>query len=125
MIIQREIVYQSQWQVIIKFKIQVVSAADVSDVIRDLKILIKDYIETLNTDGVNNLYISNLIRKIETDIPEIHHCRFMGINDYTTDYQTITSVVTDLAEMSREERRYYIPEMLVINEDDIIITTYE
>lgn len=109
----------------IKFKIQVVSAADITDVTRDLKILIKDYIETLNADGVNNLYISNLIRKIETDIPEIHHCRFLGINDYTTDYQTITARVSDLASMDREERRYYVPEMLVINEDDIVITTYE
>ena len=109
----------------IKFKIQVVASADVADVTRDLKILIKNYVETLNADGVNNLYISNLIKKIETDIPEIHHCRFLGINSYESEYQTITARVTDLMELSREERKHYVPEMLVVNDDNIIITTYE
>lgn len=108
----------------IKFKIQTMGTADTSDVIRDLKILIKEYIETLN-NGVNELYISNLIRKIETDMPEIHHCRFLGINGYSCSYQTITNKTKTLDELPKHERRQYVPEMLVVNLDDIIISSYD
>ena len=91
----------------------------------NLKILIKNYIETLNTSGTNELYISNLIKEIENQIPEIHHLKFLGINDYSTDYQTITSKAVDINELSKEERRDYVPEMLVVNLDDIKISTYD
>ena len=109
----------------IAFKIKIVNSTDTASVIRELKILIKNYIETLNSSGTNELYISNLIREIESTMPEIHHLKFLGINQYSTDYQTITTKATDLSELSKSERRAYVPEMLVVNVDDIAISTYD
>ena len=109
----------------IGFKVKIVNTDDTNTTIRNLKILIKNYIETLNTSGTNELYISNLIKEIENQIPEIHHLKFLGINDYSTDYQTITSKAVDINELSKEERRDYVPEMLVVNLDDIKISTYD
>lgn len=109
----------------IAFKVKIVNTDDVNTAIRDLKILIKNYIETLNTSGTNELYISNLIKEIENTMPEVHHLKFLGINDYSTDYQTITTKAVDINELSKDERRDYVPEMLVVNLDDIKISTYD
>lgn len=109
----------------IAFKVKIVNTNDINSTIRSLKVLIKNYIETLNTCGTNELYISNLIKEIENQVPEVHHLKFLGINDYSTDYQTITSKAVDINELSKDDRRNYVPEMLVVNLDDVKISTYD
>lgn len=98
---------------------QVTPLADVDDITlkSDLTKYIKSFIENINSDGNNSLYISNLIRAIENNFPTIHHLKFLGINDYSTDYQTITSRVTDMSTLSKEDRMVYVPEVLVVNDD--------
>ena len=81
-------------------------------------------IETINSSGMNNLYISNLLRKIENQFAYVDHIRFKGINHYDTTYQAIKNYVEDLDDLTVEERRYYVPELLVIDLDDIIINDY-
>lgn len=110
----------------IKFKVQPRTGADEQTLIRDLKIFIRDYIENVNNStGSNDLYVSNLIKAIETQFTKVHHLRFMGINDYDSNYQTIINRTTDLNELTKEERRKYVPEILVVRLDDIEIVPYE
>ena len=83
---------------------------------------IKEFIEQLNSDGTNSLFISNLISAIENNFPTVHHLKFIGINDYDTSYQTISVRKTDLNTLTKEERRKYVPEILVIDSENIILS---
>ena len=64
------------------------------------------------------------MRKIELNFAYVDHIRFKSINNYNTDYQAVKNYVEDLDELTVEERRYYVPELLVIDLDDIIINDY-
>ena len=101
----------------IKFKVTLISGVDGTDVKVRLIEFVKNFVERLNSSGTNSLYISNLIREIETNFAEIHHLKFNGINSYDTDYQTISVQTTDLSELSKEDLRVYVPEMLIANVD--------
>lgn len=106
----------------IKFKVSIVSGTDDIEIRKNLKAFIKEFIERVNSSGNNDLYISNLIREIETNFASVHHLKFMGINDYDTNYQTISVRTTNLDELSKEERRQYVPEILVADPDNIILS---
>lgn len=103
----------------IKFSIVVVDGTDDSTLRRNLKDFIKDFIEQVNSTGNNDLYISNLIKAIENNFAEIHHLKFLGINEYDTSYQTISATTTDINDLTKDERRRYVPEILVVDPDDI------
>lgn len=109
----------------IKFKINTSTGMRDYELIRDLKIFIKKYIEKLNAKGSNDIYISNLIREIENNFPTIHHQQFMGINNYPATIQTIRNATVDLNKLSKDERRNYVPELLVVDIDDIELHTYD
>jgi len=85
---------------------------------------IKDTIESLNAAGMNTLHISNMIRKLEDRFKAIDHIRFKNINNYDTTYQSINNRTEDIDDLSVEERRHYVPEMIVCDLDDIVITEY-
>lgn len=104
------------------FDVWFIPGTDPLAAIPELKAYIKDDIETINESGMNNLYVSNLMRRIEQKFQYVDHIRFNGINAYDTDYQAVKNYVTDLNELTVTERRAYIPEILVVAEDDIIIT---
>ena len=70
-------------------------------------------------NGANDLYISNLIREIENQFKVVHHLKFLGINDYDTSYQTISVKEPDLTKLTKEERRNYVPEVLVVEPENI------
>lgn len=106
----------------IKFKVSIVSGTDDIDIRKNLKLFIKNFIEKVNSSGNNDLFISNLIREIETNFASVHHLKFMGINDYNTNYQTISVRTTNLNELTKEERRQYVPEILVADLDNIILS---
>lgn len=61
------------------------------------------------------------MRKMEIQFPYIDHIRFRGINKYSSDYQSIYAIHSDLDDMDKESRREYVPEMLVVDLEDIII----
>ena len=108
----------------IVFDMWFIPGTDVLFAKREIKEYIKKEIETINSSGMNNLYISNLMRKIELNFAYVDHIRFKSINNYNTDYQAVKNYVEDLDELTVEERRYYVPELLVIDLDDIIINDY-
>ena len=71
---------------------------------------------------MNSLYISNLMRKIESRFPYVDHIRFVSINGNSSNFQAVKNYTTDLNELTVEERRFYVPELLVCDIDDITIT---
>jgi hypothetical protein len=105
----------------IAFNVVVVDGTDDLTLRANLKNFIKSFIEEVNSTGNNDLYISNLIKAIENNFAEVHHLKFLGINNYTTDYQTISSRTVDINNLTKEERRRYVPEILVIDPNDIIL----
>lgn len=103
----------------IKFGITAVDGIDETELKLNLKAYIKDFIESVNSSGNNSLYISNLIRGIENNFGTVHHLKFGGINDYDTGYQTIRVKEPNLSNLTKLERREYVPEILVIDDNDI------
>lgn len=123
----------------IAFCIYLVAGTDILKVQDELKLYIKDSIETLNENGSNDFHISNLMRSIENNFAYVDHLKFVGINGevsstgsyaltdemgYSSDYQSIKNITKDLDELSKEERFAYVPEMLCINKDQICLTFY-
>jgi hypothetical protein len=108
----------------IEFDMWFVNGTDTIQVIPIIRSFIKKNIEIINTSGFNNLYISNLMRKIELEFTYIDHIRFVRINNYPSDYQAVKHCVTDLNDLDVSDRRWYVPEMLVVDPEDIIINDY-
>ena len=108
----------------LSFDMWFIPGTDTLNVKDEVKRFIKTEVETINSSGMNNLYISNLMRKIETQFAYVDHIRFRGINHYHTGYQAIKNYVEDLNDLTVEERRYYVPELLVIDLEDITINDY-
>lgn len=124
----------------IAFHIYLVTGTDAVKAEDELKTYIKDTIENLNAYGNNELHISNLMRKIETNFAYVDHIKFIGLNGeitdeglyeltdkmgYDTDYQSIKLVTKDINDLSKDERFSYVPEMLCVNKDQISLTFFE
>lgn len=124
----------------IAFHIYLVTGTDQLKANDELKTFIKETIESLNEEGINELHISNLMRTIENNFAYVDHMKFIGLNGevdsdgtykltdkmgYSTNYQSIRSITTDINELSKEERFAYVPEMLCINKDQICLVFYE
>lgn len=103
----------------IQFDIWLVAGTNFLLAKNELKAAIKDYIENINKESGANLYISNLSNYIETEFAYVDHTRFLGINDYDTYYQTVTNLTEDIDTLTRDERRWYVPELLNIEEANI------
>ena len=96
---------------------------DLLTAVQNVKLFIKEEIETINSEGLNNLYISNLMRKIESRFSYVDHIRFNNINGADTSYQSVREI-QDLTEISVDARRMYVPEFLVVDVNDITINEY-
>lgn len=108
----------------IEFDMWFLTGTDMQLAIPEVKAYIKSEIETVNEKGMNNLFISNLMRKIENKFAYVDHIRFKSINGYNSKYQAVKYKVTDINDLEVEERRFYVPEFLLCDTDDIIITEY-
>lgn len=108
----------------LSFDMWFVNGTDTLMAVPEVKEFIKKEVESLNNEAFNNLFISNLMRKIETSFAYVDHIRFNNINAYDTDYQAVKSSVDNLDDLSVEERRFYVPELLICDIDDIIINEY-
>ena len=97
---------------------------DISEMKSEIKTFIMKQVKDLSSGTINNLFMSNLMRKIETNFSYVDHIRFVSINGYPTEYQSVKNKTKDLNELTRDERRVYVPEILVIEEDDITINEY-
>lgn len=108
----------------ISFDMFFVAGTDTLSAIPEIKQFIKERIETISDNGTNQIHVSNLMREIEHKFTYVDHIRFKGFNNYNTDYQSIRLQYNDIDDMSKEERRKYVPELLVIDLNDIVITEY-
>jgi hypothetical protein len=109
----------------ITFDMWFVVGTDTLTVVQEIKQFIKERIETTSDNGTNVIHVSNLMREIEYNFSYVDHIRFRGFNDYDTSYQSIILKYTDIDDMTKEERRKYVPELLVIDIDDIVINEYD
>lgn len=105
----------------IEFDIKTAFGVDADMFNLELKAFIKDYIENINSGGTNSIYISNMIKAIETRFSEIRYMIFRGINENDALTQGIENATTDLSTLTREERISYVPEYLTVGLDDIVI----
>lgn len=101
--------------------------------VRDIKIFIKQYIESINDSNTNAIYVSNLIKSIENQFDAVKYIKFgrkihdkyigiIGISEYGIETQTIENHTANLSELSYQERRDYVPEYLTIDLDDVDIS---
>lgn len=109
----------------IYFDVFILPTTDQLTAEKELKLYIKDYIETINSEGSNNLYISNLIREIENSFGYVHHLKFKGINKYDTTYQAIINRKISLEDLTKKERRNFVPDILVINTNNIYLQFHQ
>lgn len=109
----------------IYFDVHVLTGTDIIAADQELRTFIKDYIETINKDGTNSLYISNLIREIENGFAYVHHLRFNGINNYDSTYYAIINHKISLDDLTKEERRRFVPEILTVNRNNIFLSFFE
>lgn len=108
----------------LKFLIKPIFGVDHEELIRDLKIHIKKYVETVNEGGTNALYISNLIQSIENTFRSVDYLKFVSINDHPSSVQAIENKAANLNDLTKEERFSYVPEYLTIGIDDIILEIF-
>jgi hypothetical protein len=108
----------------IYFDVHTITGTDIITAEDELKTYIKSYIEDINTEGSNNLYISNLIRSIEDNFTYVHHLRFTGINNYDSSYQAIINTKISLDDLTKDERRKFVPDILVINRNNIYLSFF-
>lgn len=106
------------------FDMWFITGTDLVRAMQEVKAYIKSEVESINEQGANNLFISNLMRKIESKFIYVDHIRFKQINKYDSTYQAIKNYATDLNTLTVLERRFYVPELLVCDLDDIHITEY-
>lgn len=108
----------------LSFDMWFVNGTDTVNAIPEVKRYIKESVETVNNKGMNNLFISNLMRKVEQNFAYVDHIRFKQINYYDSTYQAVKNYAVDIDDLKVEERRWYVPELLVCDIDDIDITEY-
>ena len=109
----------------IAFNVWLITNTDPTFAEANLKTFIKEYIESINNEGTNDLYISNLIRAIENNFAYVHHLVFIGINDYDVSYQAIKNKAIKLTDLSKEERRHFVPELITVNRANINLKFFE
>ena len=105
----------------IRFRVAPTLSASIPDLVRDLQIFIKDYVENINTKGYNSIYISNLIQAIKNQFKDVEYLKFVSINNYDSSVQVIKNRAVDIEVLTKDERRSYVPEYLTLKIEDIII----
>ena len=109
---------------VMRFDMWFVPGTDLVNMVERIKYFIKDEVERLNSSVVNYVHISNLMRKIEYNFACVDHIRFININNYPTTYQSVKVLVEDVNDLEKRERIQYVPEMLTVDIDNIIINEY-
>ena len=66
-----------------------------------------------------------MIREIEKNFRQVNHLRFKGINKYDTTYQAIENNAIDLDNLTKDERRNFVPDILVINKNNIYLEYFQ
>ena len=105
----------------ISFNMAVVDRAVFNQTADAVRMEIKSFVERLNSAEIHNIYISNMIKNIETNHPNVHHLRFLGINRYDANKQSIRLKYRNISELREDRLMIYVPEVIQIDMKDIII----
>ena len=92
-----------------------------AQLVQDMKIFIKEYFESVNKEKNEGIFISNLIQELENTFSGIRYLKFVSLNGYTNDYQSIENTTVDVTTLEKDQRILFVPEYLNIELDDIII----
>jgi hypothetical protein len=92
-----------------------------AQLVQDMKMFIKEYFESINKDVNEGIFISNLIQELENTFPGIKYLKFVSLNGYDNDYQSIENTAVDVTTLEKNKRIIFVPEYLNIELDDIII----
>lgn len=86
-----------------------------------IRLFIKEYIEQINDNGSNAIYISNLIQQLQNNFRDIKYLKFICINKYPSSIQVIENKATNVNSLSGLHKQQYVPEYLTLREEDIKI----
>lgn len=89
--------------------------------VQDMKMFIKEYFEEVNKDSNEGIFISNLIQELENTFSGIRYLKFVSLNGYDNDCQSIENTAVDVTTLKKEDRITFVPEYLNIELEDIII----
>jgi len=92
-----------------------------AQLVQDMKIFIKEYFESVNKEMNEGIFISNLIQELENTFSGIRYLKFVSMNGYDNDYQSIENTAVDVTTLKKEDRITFVPEYLNIELEDIII----
>ena len=92
-----------------------------TQLVQDMKMFIKEYFESINKDVNEGIFISNLIQELENTFSGIRYLKFVSLNGYDNDYQSIENTAVDVTTLEKSKRIIFVPEYLNIELDDIII----
>lgn len=92
-----------------------------AQLVQDMKMFIKEYFESINKDVNEGIFISNLIQELENTFSGIRYLKFVSLNGYDNDYQSIENTAVDVTALEKSKRIIFVPEYLNIELDDIII----
>jgi hypothetical protein len=92
-----------------------------AQLVQDMKMFIKEYFESINKDVNEGIFISNLIQELENTFSGIRYLKFVSLNGYDNDYQSIENTAVDVTTLEKSKRIIFVPEYLNIELDDIII----
>jgi hypothetical protein len=86
-----------------------------------MKMFIKEYFEEINKDVNDGIFISNLIQELENTFKGIRYLKFVSLNKYDNDCQSIENTTVDITTLKKDERINFVPEYLNIELEDIKI----
>lgn len=110
----------------ISYAVKAVPGANTEELINDIKIFIKEFIESINSSSSNSIFISNLTTALERNFSDISYMKFIGINDFDSSIQSLSDFTNDnLDVLNKSERMLYVPEFLTIKLSDINISLIE
>lgn len=105
----------------LKLKVYPYVRSEGAQLVQDMKMFIKEYFETINKDSNDGIFISNLIQELENTFSGIRYLKFVSINDYDNDYQSVENTAVDVTVLKKEDRIAFVPEYLNIELEDITI----
>ena len=105
----------------LKLKVYPYVKSEGAQLVRDMKIFIKEYFENINKENNDGIFISNLIQELENTFSGIRYIKFDSINGYSNDYQSIENIAVDINTLEKNDRITFVPEYLNIELEDIVI----
>lgn len=105
----------------LELKVYPVVKIEGPNLVQDMKIFIKEYFESINKELNEGIFISNLIQQLENTFSGIKYLKFVSINGYENDCQSIENMAVDITTLKKEDRILFVPEYLNIEIEDITI----